>query len=41
MVDGAVHAAVEGDFRRSAKKFVKYNLPEIAKIVLKTKSKKR
>jgi hypothetical protein len=35
LVDGLAHAAVEGDVRRSAEKFVKYNLPDVAKIILK------
>ena len=34
LLDGAVHAIIEQNPRMSIKKFVKYNLPEIAKKIL-------
>jgi hypothetical protein len=35
VVDGVLHGVVEGNARVSAKKFVKYNLPEIVRKILK------
>jgi hypothetical protein len=34
LADGVLHGLVEGNARVSTKKFVKYNLPEIAKKIL-------
>jgi hypothetical protein len=34
LLDGAVHAIIEQNPRMSAKKFAKYNLPEIVKKIL-------
>jgi hypothetical protein len=35
LFDGIVHALIEQDLPMSAEKFLRYNLPELAKIALK------
>jgi hypothetical protein len=35
LLDGVVHALIEQDLPMSAEKFLRYNLPELAKIALK------
>ena len=35
LLDGAVHAAIERNPKMSAKKFVKYNLPDLINEILK------